>query len=163
MPSDSVPPSLLRFPPFAGCSLWSWRRCQMSGAMQTKRVLSGALQPPKAAYASTHASTQCACHTSAILLLVFLSPSSSRSSFVWKPCDAHGKKLTEPTRQPEFPLPAGLGGRRDLLLAVLAILALLATRGVAYSTRAAHLRTLLLGFLDACARIGLDIEVGMRR
>ncbi len=76
--------------------------------------------------------------------------------------DTHGEELTEPARQPEFPLPPGFGGRRDLLLAVLAVLAWLAARGVASSTRAAHLRALLLGFLDACAGIGLDIEVGMR-
>src|SRR5215471_9876781 len=70
--------------------------------------------------------------------------------------DAHGEEPTEPTHQPEFPLPTSLGGGRDFLLAVLAVLALLATRGVAFSARAAHLRALLLGFLDACASIGLD-------
>ena len=76
--------------------------------------------------------------------------------------DTHGEELTEPARQPEFPLPAGSGGRRDLLLAVLAVLTWLAARGVTSSTRAAHLRALLLGFLDACAGIGLEIEIGMR-
>ena len=77
--------------------------------------------------------------------------------------DAHGEELTKPARQPEFPLPAGFGGRRDLLLAMLAVVARLAEGGVACPTRAAHLRALLLGFLDACAGIGLEIEIGMRR
>jgi hypothetical protein len=77
--------------------------------------------------------------------------------------DAHGEELTEPVRQPEFPLPAGFGGRRELLPAVLAILARLAAGGVACPTRAAHLRALPLGFLDACAGIGLEIEIGMCR
>ena len=76
--------------------------------------------------------------------------------------DAHGKELTEPAHQPEFPLPTGFGGRWDLILAVLAVLALLPMRGVASSAREAHLRALLLGFLDSCAGIGLDIEIGMR-
>ena len=75
--------------------------------------------------------------------------------------DTHGEELTEPARQPEFPLPPGFGGRWDLLLAVFAVLAWLAARGFASPTRAAHLRALLLGFLDACAGIGLDIEIGM--
>ncbi len=75
--------------------------------------------------------------------------------------DTHGEDLREPARQPEFPLPPGFGGRWDLLLAVLAVLAWLAARGVASSTRAAHLCALLLGFLDACSGIRLDIEIGM--
>src|SRR5260370_40668606 len=70
--------------------------------------------------------------------------------------------LTEKHSHSQFPLPASFGRRRESLPALLAILARLTARSVSPSTRAAPLRTVCVGFLDALPGLCLDIEIGMR-
>src|SRR5258707_13164471 len=61
--------------------------------------------------------------------------------------DAHREELAQKRCQAQFPVPAGSGGRRQLLLALLAVLTWLATRGVAPPARAAHPGATLFRFL----------------
>src|SRR5258708_7623839 len=75
--------------------------------------------------------------------------------------DTHWKDLAEKGGQVQFPLPACLGGGRQLLLALFAVLARLAARGLAIAAGAAHARAVFLRFLDAVPGLGLDIEVGV--
>src|SRR5207247_1656641 len=69
---------------------------------------------------------------------------------------------TQQHREPEFPLPAGLGGGRNVRACVSAVLTGLAARRLTSAACPAHAGALLFRFLDACARLGLDVEVGMR-
>jgi len=75
--------------------------------------------------------------------------------------DAHWKDLAEKGGQVQFPRPSCPGGGRQLLLALLAVLARLAAGGLAIAARAAHARAVLLHLLDAVSGLGLEIEVGV--
>jgi len=75
--------------------------------------------------------------------------------------DAHREELAEPGRQAQFPVPTGPSGRRQPLLAPLAVLARLAARGLAIAAGAAHARALLFRLLHPRPGLGLDIEVGV--
>src|SRR5216683_934124 len=71
----------------------------------------------------------------------------------------------EPTQErsePQFPLPAGLGGGRNSRACVMAVLTGLAARRLTITACPAHAGALLFGDLDACTRLRLDVEVGMR-
>src|SRR5207247_2564837 len=65
---------------------------------------------------------------------------------------------TQQHREPEFPLPAGLGGGRNVRACVSAVLTGLAARRLTSAACPAHAGALLFRFLDACARLGLDVE-----
>ncbi len=75
--------------------------------------------------------------------------------------DAHRQELAQKRRQAQFPVPPCSGGRRQLLLALLAVLTWLATRGVAPSAAATHLGAALFRFLHAVSGLRLDVEIGV--
>src|SRR5260370_8268998 len=76
--------------------------------------------------------------------------------------DADREELAEEPRQPQFPLPACPGRRREFLLALMPIVTWLAARGLAPPARSALSSALFLRFFDTIPGFGLDIQVGMR-
>jgi hypothetical protein len=75
--------------------------------------------------------------------------------------DAHREELAQKRCQAQFPVPTCSGGRREFLLALLAILTWLATRGVAPSAGAAPLGAALFRFLHAVSGLRLDVGIGV--
>src|SRR5260221_6914750 len=76
--------------------------------------------------------------------------------------DAHRKKLAEQGSKAQLPLPAGSGGRREFLFALMPVWSGLATRRFSMPAGTAHAGRVLFGFLDPSSGFGLDVEVGMR-
>src|SRR6266581_3399279 len=75
----------------------------------------------------------------------------------------HREDLTENRGNAQFPRPSRPGRGRQFVLAPMAVLARLATRGLSSSTRATHAGTGCLRFLDPLPGLCLNIEVGMCR
>src|SRR6266705_579609 len=79
--------------------------------------------------------------------------------------DDEARDWEEPTQErsePEFPLPASLGGGRNFLACVMAVRTGLAARRLTMAACPAHAGALLFGDLDACARLSLDVQISMR-
>src|SRR5713226_6014641 len=74
-------------------------------------------------------------------------------------CDR--EEPTQERSEPEFPLPASLGGGRNVRACVMAVLTGLVARRLTNATCPAHAGALLFHFLNAGTRLRLDVEVGM--
>src|SRR6266568_904970 len=68
------------------------------------------------------------------------------------------EQVTQEGGQSPFPLPTGFRGGWQFLPALVPVLARLTTGSLAIPACAAHARTLLFGFLNTCACIGLDVQ-----
>src|SRR5690349_11278675 len=78
--------------------------------------------------------------------------------------DDEARDREDPTQErsePEFPLPAGLGGGRNVRACVMAVLTGLAARRLTSAACPAHAGALLFRFLDACTCLSLDAQIGM--